>query len=181
MNKIYKLATILFLALSLVNCSNDDDAPSGTLFVNNENFIIGTNVAPSALHNNTTFMPGGTDAEDYNTRGFFITNGDATTEANAKVVSVIIRYPTGQASINGTYGIVDINEANPGAFVACSFSDSTGEFGGDPDTTTGTITVTDNGNNNFKLVFNNIVLKDIEGGTATKTITGYCQTGFYSF
>lgn len=164
----------LSMALTLTGCSGDDDNGGSTLTINGSDFAFGTNVAPNNLYNTTTFAPG---EEDFpNIRSFFIVGGEATSEEDVQVITLIVSYPSTQASIDGTYPIdVDITPDTQ-SYAILGYMEGSAEFGSTPEDSQGTISVQDLGNNKFKITFNNVILKD--GTSATRTIEGYAQQTF---
>lgn len=180
-NKIKKirLLSLLFLSLISVQCStsNDNASTTGTLFVNDVNFQIGTNVAPNAIYNATLFQ-NTTDPDFFNFRIFNITDSSVSSATNVKNITLVFAYP-GLAYLNGTYSLSQEENVDGIPFVSCSYIEGSNEFGGSSDLSTGTVKVTDLGSNNFKLEFNNAVLQNDSG--VTKTITGFCSPTFSNF
>jgi len=182
MKKILSTFALFLIYISLTGCSSDSttEQSSGTLFVNNNPFAVGTNTPPSDIHNTTMFTQGDpTNPFSQSVRTFTLVDS-----VTMETISLSILYPASTSSINGTY-IVD--ETNPGTnlnYAICTYdilSGSGGHFGGQPSFASGSVSVTDYGSNNFKLVFNNVLLKENTTPTLTKTITGYCETSFYVF
>jgi uncharacterized protein YcfL len=179
MKKIYTLLSLLVFCICLTSCTSDSDTSTeqtGPLFVNNVTFSIGTNTPPGDIHNVTLFQPGNpTDPTGTSTRTFTIVDS-----VTLETITLAVLYPSSQSNINGTYVI---NESNPGMathYALCYYDIQGGaHFGGQPAFASGSVTITDNGANNFKIVFNTAVLKDNAAPASTKTITGYCETAFY--
>lgn len=181
MKKIISLA-LFFLFACLLGCSSDSstEQSNGTLFVNNNPFAVGTNTPPGDIHNSTLFTQGDpTDPFDQNVRTFTIVD-----TVTMETITLSILYPASTSTINGTY---IVNETNPGtnlSYGICTYDilgGTNGHFGGQPAFASGSVTVTDFGSNNFKLVFSNVLLKENTTPAITKTITGYCETNFYQF
>lgn len=183
MKKILNLLIVLTISLLFVKCSNDDESrtntPEGTLFVNGSTFQIGTNSAGNSY--NTSIY---TESSVYRNRTFTILKGNSTTPENSESITFVLYSPKSQANINGTYDLT-VNSmdamSNSTSYSFCSLENFNHTYGGDYIFASGTVTVVDNGNNNFKLTFNNVVLKNQDSPTDTKTITGYCQATFQTF
>lgn len=183
MKKILNLLIVLTISLLFVKCSNDDESrtntPEGTLFVNGSTFQIGTNSAGNSY--NTSIY---TESSVYRNRTFTILKGNSTTPENSESITFVLYSPKSQANINGTYDLT-VNSmdamSNSTSYSFCSLENFNHIYGGDYIFASGTVTVVDNGNNNFKLTFNNVVLKNQDSPTDTKTITGYCQATFQTF
>lgn len=173
MKKIYRFLSILFLGFLFIQCSSEETTSGDTLFVNDVAFPVGDNGGIGDFYN-TTMFHAGVDSDDYNVREFTIVKGNSSSEEDADTIHLTILYPIGQ-SIDGTY-----NLGFDSSYVMCFFSNSSETFGIGENAATGTVTITDNGNNNFKIVFNNVVLEN-ETATASKSITGYCAPTFMQF
>lgn len=179
MKKIFSLLLVTSISLLFVKCSNDDSSPNnpeGPLFVNGTTYQIGTN-ATGNDYNSTIYS----QSSNYKTRTFTILRGSSTTQENSESINLIINYPTSQTSINGTYDLsVDSMDAIAvnASHSNCALETFSNTYGGDYIFSSGTVNVVDNGNNNLKLTFNNVVLKNKDSPTDTKIITGYCQTTF---
>jgi hypothetical protein len=181
MKKIFQAAGILILGLSLTQCTKEQIVeaivPAGHLYVNGTAFPIGSNIINSA-YNNTNFHQGGPGAAQLNSRTFSILKGTTTSQANAETINLNVSYPGNQASINGTYPLDIADVTTAATYGICGFTDSNTTFGVQPQNSTGTVTITDNGNNNFKIVFTNVTLKNSNAALGSKVITGYVETTF---
>ncbi|WP_298117109.1 hypothetical protein [Flavobacterium sp.] len=177
MKKI-SLFSLLFLSLFFVQCSSDDSSSSssGTLFVNDVLFKIGTNALPNTIYNLTMFY-GDDDPEFFNTRTFNILDPDSSTETNYKNITIVVAYP-GLTSINGTYSLLQEDNLDGIPFASVTFETASDSYGGDVDTSTGSLKVTDMGSNKFKLEFIDVTVENESGDV--KTITGYCTPTFTS-
>ncbi|RZK11160.1 MAG: hypothetical protein EOO46_07755 [Flavobacterium sp.] len=158
-------------------CSSDDSGSNtnpetnfeSTISISGVAFIPGgsSDVFGSPL---VTSLTEGTNNGLTNVRTFhMIQTGAMGDIAAVKSLNINLLYPINQTSINGTYGF-EYNENNPtadpyilGSYMQGMNMEAYAE---------GTITVTDLGNNKFKLVFNNVVTN---GG---KTITGSIEGTF---
>jgi hypothetical protein len=176
MKKITYLLSFLFLYASLTGCSSDSSSdPVGTLFVNGNNFPIGTNGALGIP--NTSFFHQATSSTDLNSRSFNIANGTF----NGQNITVIVNYPPTASTINGTYIVNEPNQATATSYATASYTDialPATSFGGASAFASGSVTIMDNGSNNFTVTFNNVVLKDNANPAITRTITGYAQATF---
>lgn len=167
------LMALTAVSLMFTGCSGDDDASPvnnndndfvSTIQIENEPFTPsgGANAAiTSYIENSETTM-----------RSFLMTK-QTTNIQTLETLSVSIVYPSGQASINGTYTFDFFNSDDSHAMgmymkgqgsESLSFED-------------GTITVTDMGNNKYKLQFNNAKMEDFDE-TETRTVTGYFEGTF---
>lgn len=178
-----KILNLLFLFTSLfllTKCSSDDSSTTnneGPLFVNGVTYQIGTNSSGNT-YNSTMYS----SSTNYKTRTFTILRGSSTTPENSESINLTISYPIAQSSINGTYNLtVDATDAiaTNSAYSICSLDTFNSTYGGENIFASGTVTVVDNGNNNFKLTFNSVTLKNQDSPTTdTRTIIGFCQTTF---
>lgn len=178
MKKIYQFLSILVLGFLFIQCTSEETTSGDMLFVNDIAFPIGANGGLGDFHNITMFHAG-VDSDDYNLRTFTIVKGNSTSEEDADTINLSIFYPVSQ-SIDGTYNLDFDSAALPSTYALCVFANSTETFGDGENAATGTVTITDNGNNNFKIVFNNAVLTS-ETIAGSKTITGYCAPTFMQF
>lgn len=174
------ILSVLILGVVNTQCSSDNNDSSATqndthtLWVNDTPFAIATNQV-GGLFNTTQFMAGTAINGGTNVRTFTMVN-QAVSISDVKTIMLTVSFPNVGASINGTYPIMQtLSNTENAALIAYQESDNT--FGGGEFNATGSVTITDNGNNNFKLVFNNVV---VQGATSTntKTLTGYCQPTF---
>ncbi|RTY89820.1 hypothetical protein [Flavobacterium sp. GT3R68] len=178
MKKIYRFLSFLVLAFLFIQCTGEETTSGDTMFVNDVAFPIGANGGIGSFYNSTMFHAG-TSTGDYNIRTFTIVKANSTSEEDADTINLSIFYPVSQ-SIDGTYNLDFNSSALPSTYAVCVFANSAETFGDGENAATGTVTITDNGNNNFKIVFNNVVLtKEATGGS--KTITGYCAPTFMQF
>lgn len=173
MKKIYRFLSILVLGFLFIQCSSETTS-SDTLFVNDVAFPVGGNGGVGAFYNFTMFQA----TDEYNIRTFTIVKANSTSQVNGDTITLSIFYPVGQ-SIDGTYNLNFESAALPSTYALCVFANSTETFGDGENEATGTVTITDNGTNNFKIVFNSAVLTNET--VASKTITGYCETTFMQF
>lgn len=172
------ILSVLILGLVNTQCSSDNSDANATdnthtLWVNDIPFVIATN-SINGLFNSTMFQAGELDGPP-NVRTFIIAN-QMVSESDIKVITLTVSFPNTQSSINGTYPITQ-TISNTGNSAIFGYRDSDGTFGGGEFNATGSVTITDNGNNNFKLVFNDVVAQSVSS-TNTKTLTGYCQPTF---
>jgi hypothetical protein len=100
------------------------------------------------------------------------------------IIDVRIFYPPTQTSINGTYTLGTFNGGNNNGIpkIVATNVDyfANGTFSSDSPASSGSVKITDNGNNNYKLEFINLKLVGQSGATGTKTFTGYIETNFSS-
>ena len=171
----------LFLGMAAVtmlftSCSgSDDDGASASL--DSHIMIDGTLFTPDAntgmMENVMTSFQAGTNNGAANTRIFGL-NNQGTSLSDSKSIEVTVTYPASQASINGTYLLDGGASGNVNNYAGGSIFDS-GAF---LSFESGTVTVTDLGNNKFKLEFNNAVAANFLDDTITSTVTGYFQGTF---
>lgn len=180
MRKILNLLFLFTSAFLLTECSSDDSSTTnneGPLFVNGVTYQIGTNSSGNTF-NSTMYS----SSNNYKTRTFTILRGSSTTPENSESINLIINYPITQSSINGTYDLtVDSNDAiaTNSAYTICSLETFNSSYGGENIFASGSVTIVDNGNNNFKLTFNNANLKNQDSPTTdSRLISGFCQTTF---
>ena len=158
-------------------CSSDDSGSDtnpetsfeSTISIDGVAFVPGgsSNVFGSPLG---TSLTEGINNGESNVRIFQMVQTGAMGDIEAmKSLNINLIYPANQTNINGTYGF-EYNENDPmgDPYIQGSYMQG---MNMEP-YTEGTITVTDLGNNNFKLVFNNVATS---GG---KTITGNIEGTF---
>ncbi|MDI1255706.1 MAG: hypothetical protein PSV16_06360 [Flavobacterium sp.] len=163
------------LVLLFSSCSGSDDG--GSASVTSHIMINGTLFTPDAntgmLQNIVTSFQAGSNSGAANTRVFAL-NNQGTSLSDSKSIEVIVTYPFSQASIDGTYLLDGGLSGNVNNYAGGSIFDS-GAF---LSFASGTVTVTDLGNNKFKLEFNNAVAENFLDETVTSTVTGYFQGTF---
>ncbi|UUC43929.1 hypothetical protein [Flavobacterium cerinum] len=179
MKRVLIILSVITLGLTNIQCSNDNDDviarqdDTHTLWVNDMPFVIAAN-QPGASFNTTQFMTAPTN-NTAKVRTFIMVN-QMESVSDMKTITLAVSYPATQATINGTYPIMQTLSFDENSALI-SYMDSDGGFGGEEFNATGSVTITDNGNNNYKLVFNNVITQGVTS-SGTKTITGYCQPTF---
>lgn len=167
MKKIATLAIVLLTCFSLVRCTSDDSTgDSGMLTVNGSEFLLGTNT--STLVYNRIRSKSDT--------GIWLEITENPSSGNARIISVFASHEVG--THNGTY-ILKNDQIASGIAIPALMDAETGEQiagGSDESQPLGTITITDQGSNRFKLSFDGVVL-DPETATET-TISGSCSKTF---
>lgn len=169
----------LFLCLTAIamftSCSSDDSGSTTSPTTSFESNILidGAAFVPGSPNNllgnplGTAFTEGINNGQS-NVRIFQMVKTGAMGDIQAvQSLNLSLIYPAAQTSINGTYGF-DYNEDNPMATPYIQGSYMKG-MNMEP-YTDGTITVTDLGNNKFKLVFNNVATN--QGSSIAGSIEG---------
>jgi hypothetical protein len=162
MNRIFQIL-ILLLSLTLIQCSTDETS-NESLLVNGAEFKIGSN-SGSKIYNVLA---------SENDNGFLVRVYEKAASP-ARIINILVRHEPGSHS--GTYTLRN-NFSAPG-IAGIEITDDQNHYiaGGSIDGPTGTITVTDFGNNTFKIVFNDVVLDPGMGsetmisGNFTKTFS----------
>lgn len=156
MKNIFKIA-ILFLSLSLVQCSSDDASESATLMVNGAEYKLGTSLVEKTQ----------------NTITFTLVEKTPSTDNN-RIIRIFAMHPAGNAT--GTYELRSDLTASGIANIAVYDAEFTPIAGGSVNQPTGTLTVTHYDANKYKLTFDDVTL---DPGTATETtISGSCLKTF---
>lgn len=164
----------LFLALTAVtlmftSCSSDDsdsNVAGSNISISGVAFNASGAVAPF-FNASTLFQADG----DTNTRLFQLTSFSSTANSTEQL-AVTINYPASQTSINGTYPVDSFEDVS--ADGGYTIGQETYFF------EEGTVTVTDLGNNKFKLQFNNVTAVEFDEVLPNKTITGAYEGVFSS-
>lgn len=160
--KTYLKVAILFLSLTLIQCSADDNTPSASLTYNGAEFKLG---------NGSTFNTYKNESD----RGIWL-NIRENGSADAKNILITLNHASG--SHTGTYELRN-NMTAPGiAGVTIMDDDGKQLAGGNTNGPSGTVTVEDYGNHKFKVTFNDVVL-DQDSATET-SIEGNCTLTFVS-
>lgn len=163
MKSIFKIA-ILFLSLTLIQCSSDDGSSASSLMMNGTEFKLGTN-SGETIYNKIK-------SEGENGIWFSIREN----VENGRVISIYASHEAGQR--NATYTL-DNDRIEPGfAIISIMNEDESQQISGGSDFSppTGTITIKDLGNHRLKVTFNEVVL---DSGTASETtISGSCTKKF---
>ena len=160
MKNLFKIL-FLFLSLTLIQCSSDDDSSVSALTMNGTDFKLGSG--------NSNYIK--TDAN--NRISFAIRENVAN---NPRVIAVYAMHAPGSRS--GTYQLSNNTVENGYAVIAILNEDETTQLAGGSMIAppTGTIKIENHGNNHMAVTFNDVVL---DGGTATETtISGTCSKGF---
>lgn len=170
-----KKAILLYtMVLILVSCSKSDstsvnNTTESNLKINGVSFFPGTN-------NNTsnyvvTSYEAGVLNGDANSRFFgFNTDSQAVSELESLQIEVV--YSSTQTNGDGTYSLTDLS--NFSNYAQGSFSKGLTQYS----FTSGSVIISDIGNNKFKVEFNNAVLVNFEDSTDVKTLTGYYKGTF---
>ena len=180
MKKTYLFIALVFASFLFIECSSDDDNKhveeqiNGTLFVNGENFALGTNASGNILNSMTS---GG--AGDLYTTTFTIAKS-TTNPLETDVITIAIVKNT-NTDINGTYNFIqeDGDTTLLNYAVGNYFSIGNNRTYGDGQAS-GTVKVTKIGIGNYKLEFDNAKFLH-EQSNDTKTLTGYCELEFEEF
>ena len=171
MRKLLLSAGFLMMSLAIIQCSDDGNGgTNGTLFVNGEEFKLGTNGGEESTFNSIIVLDG------HPVKTFNVAeNIDSIDEFRTLLISV--NNENNPASLSGTYtmDIMDIME-NGNASVSIEFAN--GESVGDL-TATGTVTVQDMESDKYRITFNDVILD--EGTENETTVTGYVEKNFEEF
>ena len=178
MRKIFLALTAM--TLMLTGCSGSDDSSSVNNNNNNNNnnnptfestiLIDGEGFSPSNHeHAVTTSVHEGADGQ---TMRVFSLVKQTSNIQTIEMMQVSIIYPTTQSNVNGTYTF-DFFSAEEDIFAQGMYSKGQVNFWFE----NGTVTVTDLGDDKFKLQFNNAIMKDFDE-VETKTVTGYFEGTF---
>ncbi|MFC6095962.1 hypothetical protein ACFPVY_04840 [Flavobacterium qiangtangense] len=167
MKKLFYAVAVM--AFMFTGCSSDDDssnAEATNIMIDNVPFNQSGAVAPF-FSASTMF-----DSDDESKmRSFQLASFGNGTSA-AEQIALYITYPASQASINGTYPVDSFDDANAdGGYM----KGEDGYFFEE-----GTVTVTDLGNNKYKLQFNNVIAVDEAETLPNKTFTGSYEGVFTS-
>jgi hypothetical protein len=159
MKNIFKI-TFLFLSLTLIQCSSDDDTSSSSgLLYNGAEFKTGQGV-------NYNYIK----SENDGTIWFNIREKGV---ANPKTISIYASHEVGTHT--GTYTLKP-NMIGPGLAVMTIMNDQDEQLLGADYETGGTITISDYGNHKLKVTFNDV---SMSVGTAEPAIiTGSCLLNF---
>ena len=152
---------------STTNPTNPETSIESTISIDGVAFVPGS---PNNLMGNplVTNLTEGINNGQSNIRIFQMVQAEAMNDIGAiKSLNINLTYPANQANINGTYGF-EYNEDDPMAdpYILGSYMQGMNM----QPYTEGTITVTDLGNNKFKLVFNNVVAS--QGSSITGSVEG---------
>ena len=178
MKKLFRIIPMIMLGLLFAQCGEDDNSSDsdGTLFVNGEDFELGTNNEPNEIYNTVLVSGGG----GYIVRTFTIAKDVSSTD-DVDAIEVTI-FQESNGDLDGTYQfragetVPETGEFATGAYYATAEQESFGT-----QNISGSVTVTDLGNLNYKLQFNNVVMGSDEGSVGSKTITGYAELQFSGF
>lgn len=180
MKKLF-LVAIAATALLFTGCSGDDSSEPVT-----ENPIDETSFTSSILIQGQGFSPSESSAMTPTVMTHFQAGAEngmsnvrtfhlmkiGTNVNSMEAIQLTILYPLEQSSVNGTYSFnFDDVEEN---FAQGMYMKGTSGYVFN----TGTIAVTDMGNNKFKLVLSNVVCALMADETNTKTITGSFEGTF---
>lgn len=177
MINILKVSFVAVILTFLFNRSKNEDVveiikPETT----NDNLFVNGVVFPVGNETTNVTMYRVSPSETFKTRSFTIVKKTTTSQQDSETVSVVINYPSNQLSVNGTYTVSTVANTQNSNIAVCSYSNFNNDFDGpQPTASPATVKVTDNGNNNYKLEFNNVIVKS---GNLTKIITGYTQANF---
>lgn len=173
------LAAIAASALLFTGCSGDDSSDpvtdpieevsfTSSILIQGQAFAPSENsMAPSVM----THFQAGVENGMNNVRTFHLIK-TGTNINSTEAIQLTILYPFGQNSVNGTYSFnFDDVEEN---FAQGMYVTGTSGYVFN----TGTITVTDMGENKFKLVLNNVVSALMTDESNTKTVTGSFEGTF---
>jgi hypothetical protein len=144
MNSIFKIA-ILFLGLTLIQCSSDDEVAAGELIVNGDAFKLDNHALVSGSGITTGFV--------LNEKG-----------GQGRSINIFTMHPDG--NLNGNYDLRSNLIESGIANVTLYDSESNQIAGGAIEQPTGTITITRLDQDTFTIAFNDVML---DPGTASET------------
>jgi hypothetical protein len=155
MQRLFKIA-ILFLSLTLIQCSSDENIETDDLVVNGLPFKIQDGLIEKNENNVT------------------LTLVEEDSSLDHRKIAVFAMFDSGNAS--GTYNLRS-NMIEPGVANAAVFNfDNEQIAGGAVEQPTGTVTISHRHGNVYKLTFNDVTL---DPGTASETtISGSCTRKF---
>lgn len=172
-----KIVLLVLTALAFSGCSDDSEESTNnnnnnteyvsTLEIGTQEFLPENTIVTAA-----TVLSTGVNDGTWNMRLFTITQGDDTQEVNNSIQAAVY-YPALQASINGTYEFGTVLEG---------MNTTAGFYSEGPDMASfisGSVTVSDLGNNKYKLVFNDVE-GQYGGNAANITISGSFEAEFIS-
>ena len=155
------------LALSFLSCNDDDKTITypaaifdsqitvdGTLFIPNQNTI------------NESFITTGMTTGTSNERIFKLIKNNGMDDIGA--LKIEVTYPLDQSSVSGLYTF-DSSQSTEERHVIGYYE----EFSGNYPFRDGTITITDLGNNTYKLEFNTVGILNAGFENYLRTVTGY--------
>jgi hypothetical protein len=172
-NQLFIMKKLFFaftaLTLLLTGCSSDDsdsNSEGTNILIDNVAFNASGAVYPF-FNANTVYQ----EDSQSKVRLFQLASFSGNTNSTEQL-SVSISYPVAQTSINGTYPVDSFEDTS--ADGGYSIGDEAYFFEG------GTVTVTDLGNNKYKLQFNNVIAVEFDEVLPNKTITGSYEGIFTS-
>lgn len=178
-----KKAILILMGITVLSCSSSSSSSS--------NDPIDTTVPLiSTIHiDSDSFSPGvNSNTNNSNT----ITTAQLINEGAAKKVTFTLRkpfvnifqlegivvdvvYPVSQSSISGTYYVTSSEGGSINNYVSGNYFNSSSSYY----FKSGSVSVTDLGNSNYKLIFNNVVVTNNPFGVGVlKSITGTYQGNF---
>lgn len=163
MKSLFK-TIFLFLSLTLIQCSSDDDSSASALMMNGAEFKLGNNSGENVYN---TIKSEGESGIWFSIR---------ENAENGRVISIYANHEAGRR--NATYAL-DNDMIEPGfAIVAIMNEDESQQISGGSDFSPpmGTITIKDLGNHRLKVTFNDVVLDS--GAASETTISGSCTKKF---
>jgi len=163
---IFAIAVVASMFTSCSSDDNDSNVEATNIMIDNVPFNQSGAVAPF-FSANTMFD----SDDDSKMRSFQLASfGNGTSPAEQ--ITLFITYPASQASVNGTYPVDSFDDASAdGGYMR-------GEDGYFFEE--GSVTVTDLGNNKYKLQFNNVIAVDEAETLPNKTFTGSYEGVFTS-
>ena len=160
---------VFTMAAMFTGCSSDDSDSNGAatnVMINGVAFNQSGAVAPF-FSASTVYQEDG----ETKVRLFQLTSFSGNLNSTEQL-SLSITYPSTQTSINGTYPVDSFEDTS--ADGGYSISEESYFF------EEGTVTVTDLGNNKYKLQFNNVIAVEYDEVLPNKTITGAYEGIFSS-
>jgi hypothetical protein len=141
MKSLFKIA-ILFFSLTLIQCSSDEDSSTSALLYDGVEFKTGSGSPYNTIKNESETN--------------LWLNIREKTDGEAKTISIYANHVAGTHT--GTYELRS-NLAAPGIATIAIMDDQGNQIaGGGIEGHDGTITISDYGNNTFKITFNDVVL-----------------------
>jgi hypothetical protein len=156
MKRFIQLLLIVLTSLTLIQCSSDDNGSNEMLLVNGTEFKLGNSASWNVIK--------------FENDGYISLNLLEKTDSAQRSLGIAANYHDAN-SVNGTYALrSDMSTPGVANIALYAVENETQLAGGAEVQPTGTIAVTDLGNNKYKIEFNNVVLDP--GSASETTISG---------
>lgn len=178
-----KKVLLILVGIALSSCSSSSSSSSNdpidttvplisTIYIDSDSFVPGGN---SNTINSNTITTAQLINEGAAKKVTFTLRKPFVNILQLEAISVDIVYPVSQSSISGTYYATSSEGGSINNYFSGNyFNANSGYF-----LKSGSVSVTDLGNSNYKLIFNNVVVTSNPFGTGVlKSITGTYQGNF---